>query len=145
MSNHLSTEWAHNHWIRVPTFFLSWNSLTFRWLFQYFYHFSPTFFPRLENANYIYLWLQMRLLFQAKTTWRQLKYIKMLCLPQYVLIMNMFFHNVELILNKTMSGNNCFLDFPHKIIILFSDLIFPDFSRTDRKIPWLFPDFLVKF
>ena len=62
---------------RVPTF----SSHEIPWLFQYFCHFSLTFFSRLENANYIYLWVQMRLLFQAKTAWRQLKYIKMLCLP----------------------------------------------------------------
>ena len=93
---------------RVLTFFLSWNSLIFPWLFQYFCHFSLTFFPRLENANYIYLWLQMRLLFQAKTALRQLKYIKMLCLPPIFTDNEHVFHNVELILNKTMSGNNCF-------------------------------------
>ena len=78
------------------------------WLFQYFCHFSLTFFPRLENANYIYLWLQMRLLFQAKTAWRQLKYIKMLCLSPIFTDNEHVFHNVELILNKTMSGNNSF-------------------------------------
>ena len=72
----------------------------------------------------------MRLLFQAKTAWRQLKYIKMLCLPPIFTDNEHVFHNVELILNKTMSGNNCFYTFP-----IFSDLIFPDFSLTDKKIP----------
>ena len=70
--------------------------------------FPSLFSPRLENANYIYLWLQMRLLFQAKTAWRQLKYIKILCLPPIFTDNEHVFHNVELILNKTMSGNNCF-------------------------------------
>ena len=33
------------------------------------------------------------------------------------------------------------LDFPHTILFLFSDLIFPDFSLTHAKLP----DFLVNF
>ena len=51
------------------------------------------------------------------------------------------FHNVELNLKQNYVWKQLFLDFRHKIIILFSDLIFPDFSLTDKK----FPDFLVKF
>ena len=64
----------------------------------------------------------------------------MLCLSLNFIDNEHVFHNVELIFNKTMTRNN-FLDFPRKIILLFSDLIFPVFSLTDRK----FPDFLVKF
>ena len=49
----------------------------------------------------------MTLVFQAKTAWRQLKYIKMLCLAPIFTDNEHVFHNVELILNKTMYGNNC--------------------------------------
>ena len=44
---------------------------------------------------------------------------------------------------KNMLRLSPFIVFPHKIIILFSDLIFPDFPLTfcwNSKIPWLFPD-----
>ena len=44
------------------------------------------------------------------------------------------FHNVELIFKKTV-WKQLFLDLSHRIILLFSYLIFPDFSLTDRKLP----------
>ena len=68
----------------------------------------------------------MRLLFQAKTAWRQLKCIKMLCLSPIFTDNEHVFHNVELIFKHNFVWKQLFLDFPHKIILLFSDLIFPD-------------------
>ena len=122
---------------RVPTFFLSWNSLTF----PVFLAFFPAFFPRLKYSNYNYLKLQMRL---HKTAWRQLKCIKMLCLSPIFTNNEHVFPNVKLIFNKTMSGNNCFRFTPqNKLILLFSDLIFPDWQIIpwlSSKILWFFSD-----
>ena len=52
------------------------------------------------------------------------------------------FPNVELIFNKLCLETTVFtVTVTHKIILLFSDLIFPNFSPTDRK----FPDFSMTF
>ena len=98
----------HNTHTYIHSGFPLFSSHEIPWLFQYFCHFSLTFFPRLQKANDTYLWLQMRLLFQAKTARKLLKYIKMLYLPPIFTDNEHVFHNVELILNKTMSENNCF-------------------------------------
>ena len=113
-------------------------------------HFFPLMkFPDFSSISVIFPWLFSRaqkcklylfmtsnevINFKLKLHGDNWNVIKCYVCPQYSLIMNTVFHNVELIFNKNMTGNNWFEIFPIKNFFLFSDLIFPD----SYKIPWLF-------
>ena len=88
-------------------------------------HFFPLMkFPDFSSISVIFPWLfsqdsKMQIIFIYDFKWGyyfklklhgdNLNILKCYVCPQYSLIMNMFFIiNVELILNKTMPGNNCF-------------------------------------